>query len=107
MDDFLAARGELAVDVGTGWISRYEAGILKTGDVIRSETDAGVPHRVMLNGEYLCAGSSVIVGDDGKRGGRFYVKVEEFEPVSPPAPFPARGDELIELLPFAIRLGIK
>jgi flagellar motor switch/type III secretory pathway protein FliN len=99
MDDFLSAVGKLTVDVGSGWISRYEAGVLAPGDVVRSETDAGSAHRVGYNGEYLCDGSLVVAGDT------FAVRMERLEPEAPPPPFPERGDEATELLPFAIRVG--
>jgi flagellar motor switch/type III secretory pathway protein FliN len=99
MDDFLSAVGKLTVDVGSGWISRYEAGVLAVGDVVRSESDAGSAHRVAFNGEYLCDGSLVVAGDT------FAVQVERLEPESPPPPFPERGDEATELLSFSIRVG--
>jgi flagellar motor switch/type III secretory pathway protein FliN len=97
--DFISSKGRVAVDVGRGWLSRYEAGILAEGGVIRSEDDAGSPHFVSLNGEYLCDGSLAVFGE------RLFLRVESLEPDARPRPFPERANDATELLPFAIRVA--
>jgi hypothetical protein len=100
MRDFLSSLGTLAVDIGGGWISRYDCGSFKPGDVVRADEFAGSAQRVSLNGGYLCD-VSLAIGD-----GRFFAKVERLEPETPPPAPPERGDEATELLPFAIRVGL-
>jgi hypothetical protein len=100
MEDFMSSMARIAVDIGGGWLSRYEAGTLGRGDVVRSEAIAGEAQRVSLNGDYLCDASVAVAG------GRLFAKIEGLEPSVPPPSPPERGDELTELLPFAIRLGL-
>jgi flagellar motor switch/type III secretory pathway protein FliN len=99
MNSFLSRASSLAVDIGSGWISRYDAGVLKPGDVIEAEEEAGYPQRLRLNGEYFCEVSLAVAGD------RFFARIERFDPEAAPVPSPERGDEATELLPFAIRLA--
>jgi flagellar motor switch/type III secretory pathway protein FliN len=99
MKDFMAATGRLAVDIGSGWISRYEVGILGIGDIVRADEEAGRAQRVTLNGAYFCDATLAVVGD------AFFARIERFEPVAPPPALPERGSEGTELLPFEIRLA--
>jgi len=99
MNDFLSSAATLTVDIGSGWISRFDAGTLKAGDVVMADEEAGSAQRARLNGEYLCEASLSVVND------RFFARIERLEPDAPPPPPPERGDEATEVLPFAIRVA--
>jgi len=97
--DFLSTAATLDLDLGSGWISRYDAGRVGSGDVIMADELAGDAQKLRLNGQYLCDASVCIAGE------RFFAKIERLEPEAPPPAPPERGDEAVELLPFIIRLA--
>jgi hypothetical protein len=99
MNSFLSMAGALTADIGSGWISRCDAGVLESGDLVTADEEAGFPQRLKLNGDYLCEASLRVAGD------RLFARIERFEPETAPKPSPERGDEATELLPFAIRLA--
>jgi hypothetical protein len=99
MSDFQSMIGVLTLDIGSGWLSRFEAGSLGAGDVVRSEAEAGKAYRVELNGGYFCDASLA------ESEGRLFARVERLEPETPAAPFPERGDDATEMLGFAIRMS--
>jgi Flagellar motor switch/type III secretory pathway protein len=99
MRDFGSSVAAIALELGGGWLSRYELSRLEPGAVVRSDTDAGSAQRLMMNGGYLCEASVVVGGD------RLLARIERLEPEVPPEPSPERGDEATELLPFVIRMG--
>jgi len=89
----------LTIDIGTGWLSRYEFGELKTGSVIRSATEAGTGCVISLNGDYFAHGSVSVLGD------RLCAWIDSLEQSETGAMCPCRGDKATELLRFAIRSG--
>lgn len=102
MKEWTDEQAALTVDVGTGWIARYEFEGLTVGSVIRSSLEAGMNSTARLNGEFF-AGVSVIAVTDSQKEflGAFISSFEETENMMPG---PARGDEATELLPFAVRM---
>jgi flagellar motor switch/type III secretory pathway protein FliN len=106
MKEWINEEAVLTVDVGTGWISRYEAEGLAAGSIVRSSAEAGNPCIVRVNGGFFAQGSVAVVDGAGEPPtallGAFLESFDEPENVFPR---PARGDEAIELLPFALRLN--
>ncbi len=105
MKTWIDEEAVLAVDAGTGWISRYELEGLIPGSVVRSVTEAGTGCPISLNGAFFAQGSAVVIDLPGNGGavlGAFIDSLEESEARLSP---PRRGDRASELLPFAIRLG--
>lgn len=96
----------LTVDVGTGWMSRYEFEQLSVGCVARSGTEAGTASRVLLNGSFFALGSVRVSEASGDQGGPvFCVSLDSFEEPGSTACQPARGDDAGSLLPFSVRVG--
>ena len=89
----------LTIDTGTGWLSRYEFGELKTGSVIRSATEAGTGCVISLNGDFFAHGSIIVVGD------RLCALIDSLDESETVAVSPCRGDRATEMLRFAIRSG--
>lgn len=102
MKEWTDEQAALTVDVGTGWIARYEFEGLTVGSVIRSTLEAGMNSTARLNGEFFACVSVIVVADSQKEFlGAFISNFEETENMRPG---PARGDEATELLPFAVRM---
>jgi len=99
MSDFLHHKGELSVSIGDGWLSSFEAGSLKVGDVVRTANLAGRPAILRYNGCEMAPCEVVILGD------LFGVRVTGTEPVSEAVTVPGTRDDLAELLPTAVVLG--
>jgi flagellar motor switch/type III secretory pathway protein FliN len=99
------------VDVGTGWISRYELERLTAGSVVRAQTEAGSACLVRYAGDFFAQGSVLVL--DGAvsessgvaSGSVFCVSLDSFDEAENLSPRPQRGDLAGELLPFAVRIG--
>ena len=96
----------LTVDIGAGWISRYEFEGLSEGCVIRSLAEAGTLAVARLNGDFFARVSVNILDISGSSSqARFGATLESLDAVENVILQPVRGDEATELLPFAIRIG--
>jgi hypothetical protein len=95
------------VDLGGGWLSRFEAAALRGGDVVLSDLRAGQAARLAWAGHWFGEASVAVCdsGADGRGPALFGVRISSLAPTRPELPFPDRGAEATELLPFAIRLG--
>ena len=99
MSDFLHHKSELSVVIGEGWLSSFEAGSLKAGDVVRTGNLAGRPAILRYNGCEMAPCEVVILGD------LFGARVTGTEPLGSAVPVPGSRDDLTELLPTAVVLG--
>jgi flagellar motor switch/type III secretory pathway protein FliN len=97
----------LTVDVGAGWMSRYEFEQLSAGSIVRSSAEAGTGCVVRLNGDFFAVASVLVVdANSGVSGARqFCALLESFSGPASVAPAPYRGDAATDLLPFSVRLG--
>jgi flagellar motor switch/type III secretory pathway protein FliN len=97
----------LTVDVGSGWLSRYEFEQLSAGSIVRSSAEAGTGCVVRLNGDFFAVASVLVVdANSGVSGARqFCAMLESFSGPASFAPAPYRGDVATDLLPFSVRLG--
>jgi flagellar motor switch/type III secretory pathway protein FliN len=93
----------LTVDVGTGWMSRFEFESLSAGTVVRSATEAGTGCAIRLNGDFFAQGSVAVF--DGSAGAFFCAFLDSLEEPAKRNPEPRRGDLATGLLPFAVRLA--
>ncbi len=75
MSDFFHKRGTLTVVIGQGWLSSFEIGSLKVGDVVRTGQLAGRPALIRYNGCEMGPCEVVIIGD------LFGVRVTGTEPL--------------------------
>ena len=99
MSDFFHKKGTLSVVIGQGWLSSFEAGSLKAGDVVRTGQLAGRPALLRYNGCEMGPCEVVIIGD------LFGVRVTGTEPLGEVVPVPGTRDDLAELLPTEVVLG--
>lgn len=99
MSDFFHSRGTLSVVIGRGWLSSFEAGSLKAGDVVRTGQLAGHPAMLRYSGCEMGTCEVVIIGD------LFGVRVSGTEPLGETVPVPGTRDDLAELLPTDVVLG--
>ena len=99
MKDFFNEKGTLAVNLGNGFISSFEASVLKEGDVVRTDKLAGNAAEACFNGNFLCGGQIVVID------GTFGFRVTEKEPGIGDLPLPSNTDDVIEILPTMIRLA--
>jgi len=99
MSDFFHKKGTLTVVIGQGWLSSFEVGSLKVGDVVRTGQLAGRPAVIRYNGYEMGPCEVVIIGD------LFGVRVTGTEPLGEVVPVPGTRDDLAELLPTDIVLG--
>jgi flagellar motor switch/type III secretory pathway protein FliN len=99
MIDFIDTKGTLSVGIGGGWLSLFEAGSLKAGDVVRTGHLAGRPSTLSYNGCEMAPCEVVIIGD------MFGVRVTGTEPLGETVPVPGTRDDLAELLPIDVVLG--
>ncbi len=99
MSDFFHMNGTLSVIIGQGWLSSFEAGSLKVGDVVRTGQLAGRPAMVRYNGCEMGPCEVVIIGD------LFGARVTGTEPLGEVVPVPGTRDDLAELLPTDVVLG--
>lgn len=97
----------LTVDIGSGWMSRYEFEQLTAGSIVRSSAEAGTGCAVRLNGEFFAVASIVVVdGNSGESGfPQLCAMLEGFSETESFTPAPRRGDDATGLLPFSVRLG--
>jgi flagellar motor switch/type III secretory pathway protein FliN len=99
MSDFFHAKGLLTVSIGEGWLSSFEAGSLKVGDVVRTGHLAGRPCTLRFNGCEMAPCEVVVIGD------LFGVRLTGTEPAGEIVAVPGTRDDLAELLPTEIVLG--
>ncbi len=99
MSDFFHKKGTLSVVIGQGWLSSFEVGSLKVGDVVRTGQLAGRPAMIRYNGCEMGPCEVVIIGDI------FGVRVTGTEPLGDAVPVPGTRDDLAELLPTEVVLG--
>ena len=99
MQDFFYKKGSLTVNIGRGFISSFEASVLKKGDVVRTEQIAGEAMEARFNGEFLCRGQIVIIEN------KFGFRVSDMEPAVEDYPLPSNTDDIIEILPTTVRLA--
>ena len=105
VESLIETKGELAVSLGEGYLSLYEACGLRPGDVVRSRRLAGESHALLYNGTPLAQCEVVVLGRKG--GGSVWgvrVSNTDFPGTYAFGP-PARKDDVGELVPFMIRLG--
>lgn len=99
MKNIFTEKGEFSVSIGKGYISAFEASVLKEGDILRSDQIAGNGMTASFNGEFLCRGQIAIIDD------LFCFRVTETEqPVSRPEVL-SNTDDIVEMLPFEMRLA--
>ncbi len=103
MASFLASDGVLSVSIGGGYLSAFELGTLKPGDVVRSTRQAGYPSTLRLNGFPIAPCEVVVLG--GSERYVFGVRVTSADAPQVQDPGPAARDDLLELLPFTVVLG--
>jgi len=99
MNDFFHDKGTLTVSIGEGYLSAFEAGTLKAGDVVRTTRNAGSPSTLLFNGERLAECEVVIIGD------LFGVRIVGLDPRREPDAEPGSRDDLVEMLPVSVGLG--
>ncbi len=99
MKNLFGRAGRLAVSVGEGSISSFEASTLKSGDVVSSSKIAGFPATVFYNEQFMCHCEVVIFSD------LFGVRVTSMVRANDSQIESGIKDEAIELLPFRIILG--
>ncbi len=99
MSDFIDTKGVLSIVIGQGWLSLFEAGSLKAGDVVRTGSLAGRPAALRYNGCELAPGEVVVIGDI------FGIRVSGTEPAGETVTVPGARDDLAELLPIEVVLG--
>jgi flagellar motor switch/type III secretory pathway protein FliN len=99
MSDFFNTKGTLAVSIGEGWLSSFQASTLKTGDVVRSAHIAGQPSTLFFNGMKIGMAEVVVMGE--YLGARIVGAPFRGEPPVEPG----IKDDVIELLPTMISLG--
>jgi flagellar motor switch/type III secretory pathway protein FliN len=99
MSDFFDRKGTLSVSIGEGWLSLFEAGSLKAGDVVRTGQLAGRPSTLSFNGCEMAPCEVVVIGD------AFGVRVTGTEPLGETVAVPGTRDDLAELLPTEVVLG--
>jgi len=103
MVDFLEHLNTLSVSVGGGYLSAFEVGALKPGDVIRTTRQAGYSATLILNGTALAACEVVLLG--GAARTVFGARVTSADAPPPRDAGPAARDDLVELLPFEVVIG--
>lgn len=103
MRNFVKEKGTLEFVLGSGWLSLHEASRLAPGMVLRSSRLAGTGYELRFGGERIADASAVALGDADE--GFLCAQLQNLErgPFMPPEP--ARGSDLMELLPFSIVLG--
>jgi flagellar motor switch/type III secretory pathway protein FliN len=99
MSDFFHQKGILSVVIGEGWLSSFEAGSLKAGDVVRTGHFAGRPSTLRYNGREMGPCEVVTINDV------FGVRVTGTEPVGEVVAVPGTRDDFTELLPTEVVLG--
>jgi flagellar motor switch protein FliM len=100
MDDLFTTKGTLAVSIGEGFLSSFEASTLKRGDIVRTTRLPGMPSMLHFNGVPICPCEIAVLG------GVFAVRITQ-RPFRDQAPEPGLGtrDDLVEILPSMVRLG--
>ncbi len=103
MEGLMDSLGRLEFVVARGWMSPYEAGILKLGDVVLSSGTAGTDGELVFNGEFLASAWAVISGSypDGSRP-YFGARLHSFSHPQSLQGSPELGPALTDLLPFAL-----
>jgi flagellar motor switch/type III secretory pathway protein FliN len=99
MSDFFDQKGVLTVGIGQGWLSSFEAGSLKAGDVVLTGHLAGRPSTLRFNGCEMGPCEVVVLGDV------FGVRVTGTEPLGEVVAVPGTRDDFTELLPTEVVLG--
>ena len=99
MQRFFDTKGTLEVSIGEGYLSSFETGILKPGDVVKTSREAGYPCSVFYNGHVLCQGE-IVVPDDV-----FALRVSSLVRAEPFGPVPGNTDDVVEILPTRVSLG--
>lgn len=107
MKDWSDEKAELTVDVGSGWMSRYEFEGLETGSIIRAETEAGTGSVARVNGNFFAqAAVTATEAPSGSEAERWLcAAIGDLEETQDLRARPARGDSATELLPFCVRVG--
>jgi flagellar motor switch/type III secretory pathway protein FliN len=99
MSDFFHQKGVLSVIIGEGWLSSFEAGSLKVGDVVRTGNLAGRPAILRYNGCEMGPCEVVVIGD------LLGARLTGTEPLGETVAVPGTRDDLAELLPTEVVLG--
>jgi flagellar motor switch/type III secretory pathway protein FliN len=99
MSDFFNRKGLLTVSIGEGWLSSFEVGSLKVGDVVRTGHLAGRPSTLRFNGCEMAPCEVVVIGD------LFGIRLTGTEPLGETIAVPGTRDDLTELLPTEVVLG--
>ncbi|HPO03764.1 MAG TPA: hypothetical protein PL077_10500 [Treponemataceae bacterium] len=116
--------GELCLEAGSGWMSKFEASQLASGDVVLCDNLAGQAMTLSFNGSFFAQADLVIAdlavadpaaGDvaaaepGGSRNANkkavCAARIRSLTPNAWSAPVPDRGSEACELVPFTIRLA--
>ena len=100
MDDLFTTKGTLAVSIGEGFLSSFEASTLKKGDIVRTTRLPGMPSMLHFNGVPICPCDIAVLG------GVFAVRVTQ-RPGRDQASELGLGtrDDLVEILPTMVCLG--
>ncbi len=99
MQNLFEQKGRLAVSIGEGYISAYEASMLKAGDIVETANLAGEGYPVYFNGHFLFTAEVVIIGR------LVALRIKSLFPSRVEAQLPANPDEVIEMLPFMVRFA--
>jgi len=105
MRNWMDERATLDVEVGSGWISRYEFERMVPSCVIRARTEAGVGCTVRLNGAFFAAASVLVSWGSSGESALLAALIDSLEETTVPEPPPSRGDLAADLLPFTIKLA--
>ena len=99
MNNFFKTKGELTVSIGEGYLSSFEASILKKGDIVKTSHLAGIPCNVFYNGNFICQAEIVILSDV------FGIRVVDMAPATLQEPVLSNSDDVVEILPTMVKLG--
>jgi flagellar motor switch/type III secretory pathway protein FliN len=99
MKDIFTEKGIFHVSIGRGFISSFEASVLKPGDVVRTDQIAGTEAPAYFNGKFICAGAIVIIDEV------FGLRVSEMEPSAEQPAQLSNTDDIVEILPMEVRLA--
>jgi hypothetical protein len=102
--DFFTSRRSLEFRIGEGFVSAYEAAKLEPGDIVKTAAMAGRPGCLHFGGVFLGQAEPIVIGG-GPSPSHFGVRLLRLEPSPRQSPYPERGEEAVELLPFAIVLA--
>ena len=99
MQNIFTDVGSLSLSIGEGYLSAYEVSVLKPGDTVVTEKLAAEGFSVSFNGHFVFTGEVVIIDKT------FGVRVTSLLPPQGSVEVPGNSDDIVEMLPFQVRLG--